>query len=141
MLQGYLPILVFIAIAMAIGLLLLALGFLGALWIGIKQARQAGIEPSVSVNYGLSAQDAEVVVLPGVATPTEVMQALALDLAVVKLFPVPEVQRYGSIVFPSFETGVAFMYELAQTGHPPATAFENSFWNARAPRPLCAHLW
>ncbi len=33
--------------------------------------------------------------------------------AVVKLSPLPEVQCYGSILFPNFERGVAFMYELA----------------------------
>ncbi len=41
--------------------------------------------------------------------------------AVVKLFPYPEVQRYGSILFPDFEKGVGFLYELAQRGNPPAS--------------------
>lgn len=41
--------------------------------------------------------------------------------AVVKLFELPECQRYGSIVFPNFEQGTAFMYELAKTGAPPAS--------------------
>ena len=41
--------------------------------------------------------------------------------AVVKLFPVPEVQRYGSVLFPSFEDGISFMYELTQRGVPPAS--------------------
>ena len=41
--------------------------------------------------------------------------------AVVKLFSSPEVQRYGSILFPSFEDGVSFMYELTQEGVPPAS--------------------
>ena len=41
--------------------------------------------------------------------------------AAVKLFPTPEVQRYGSIVFPSFAAGVAFMYELTREGTPPAS--------------------
>ncbi len=41
--------------------------------------------------------------------------------AAVKLFPLPEVQRYGSIVFPSFAAGVAFMYELTREGSPPAS--------------------
>ena len=41
--------------------------------------------------------------------------------AVVKLFPVPELQTYGSILFPTFEQGVAFMYDLAQAGNPPAS--------------------
>lgn len=41
--------------------------------------------------------------------------------AVVKLFPLPEAQRYGSVLFPSFEEGVAFMYELTQAGAQPAS--------------------
>ena len=41
--------------------------------------------------------------------------------AVVKLFPLPEVQRYGSIMFRDFEHGVAFMYELSKAGNPPAS--------------------
>ena len=31
--------------------------------------------------------------------------------AVVKIFPVPEVQEYGSVLFPTFEDGFRFMYE------------------------------
>lgn len=41
--------------------------------------------------------------------------------AVVKLFPVPEVQRYGSVIFPNFDKGVGFMYELTQSGMQPAS--------------------
>jgi alkyldihydroxyacetonephosphate synthase len=41
--------------------------------------------------------------------------------AVVKLFELPEARRYGSILFPSFEEGTAFMYELAKAGKPPAS--------------------
>ena len=40
---------------------------------------------------------------------------------VVKLFPLPQVQKYGSVLFPDFETGVGFMYELAQAGNWPAS--------------------
>ncbi|PKL80118.1 MAG: oxidase [Candidatus Melainabacteria bacterium HGW-Melainabacteria-1] len=41
--------------------------------------------------------------------------------AVVKLFELPEVKHYGSIVFPSFEQGTAFMYDLAKAGNLPAS--------------------
>lgn len=41
--------------------------------------------------------------------------------AIVKLFPLPEVQKYGSILFPSFAAGFAFMYELTRTTQPPAS--------------------
>jgi len=41
--------------------------------------------------------------------------------AVVKIFPLPEVQEYGSVLFPTFEDGFAFMYELAREAVPPAS--------------------
>jgi alkyldihydroxyacetonephosphate synthase len=41
--------------------------------------------------------------------------------ATVKLFPVPEVQSFGSVLFPNFELGVAFMRELAHEAIPPAS--------------------
>ena len=36
--------------------------------------------------------------------------------AVVKIFPLPETQVYGSIVFPDFESGVRFLFELQRAG-------------------------
>ncbi len=41
--------------------------------------------------------------------------------AVVKIFPLPEAQVYGSIVFPDFERGVAFLVDLTRNGTPPAS--------------------
>ncbi len=41
--------------------------------------------------------------------------------ATVKIFPLPEVQTYGSILFPAFEQGVAFMRELAREAIPPSS--------------------
>jgi alkyldihydroxyacetonephosphate synthase len=41
--------------------------------------------------------------------------------AVVKIFPMPEVQRYGSVLFPTFEDGFKFMYELTRDATPPAS--------------------
>jgi alkyldihydroxyacetonephosphate synthase len=41
--------------------------------------------------------------------------------AVVKIFPSPEVQEYGSVLFPSFEDGFKFMYDLARETTPPAS--------------------
>jgi alkyldihydroxyacetonephosphate synthase len=41
--------------------------------------------------------------------------------AVVKLFPIPAERRYGSLLFKKFETGLAFMYELAQQDVYPAS--------------------
>jgi alkyldihydroxyacetonephosphate synthase len=41
--------------------------------------------------------------------------------AIVKIFPVPEVQEYGSVLFPSFEDGFKFMYDLEREATPPAS--------------------
>ncbi len=41
--------------------------------------------------------------------------------AIVKLFELPEVKNYGSIIFPSFEQGTSFMYDIAKAGNPPAS--------------------
>jgi len=41
--------------------------------------------------------------------------------AVVKIFPLPEVQRYDSVLFPDFERGVAFLYDLTREATPPAS--------------------
>lgn len=41
--------------------------------------------------------------------------------AVVKLFPAPEIQRYGSILFADFSTGVRFLEELTRQGNLPAS--------------------
>lgn len=41
--------------------------------------------------------------------------------AVVKIFPLPEVQRYGSILFPSFQHGFEFVRELARQPSMPAS--------------------
>jgi len=41
--------------------------------------------------------------------------------AIVKLFPLPEVQEYGSVLFPNYEAGFAFMRELVSTTTPPAS--------------------
>ncbi len=41
--------------------------------------------------------------------------------AVVKLFELPESKRFGSILFPSFEQGTAFMYALSKSDNLPAS--------------------
>jgi alkyldihydroxyacetonephosphate synthase len=41
--------------------------------------------------------------------------------AVVKLFPLPEVQRYGSLLFPNFQAGFEFVRELAREPSLPAS--------------------
>lgn len=41
--------------------------------------------------------------------------------AVVKIFPLPEEQRYDAILFPDFARGVAFLYDLMREAEPPAS--------------------
>lgn len=41
--------------------------------------------------------------------------------AILRIFPFPEVQEYGSILFPTFEQGFKFMYDLARETSPPAS--------------------
>jgi alkyldihydroxyacetonephosphate synthase len=46
-----------------------------------------------------------------------------ITTAVVKLFAIPEVQKYGSVLLPDLTAGLAFLYELQQSGAvPPACA-------------------
>ncbi|OLC38338.1 MAG: oxidase [Acidobacteria bacterium 13_1_20CM_2_55_15] len=44
-----------------------------------------------------------------------------ITAAVIKIFPLPGVQKYGSVLFPTFEHGFAFMYDLAREAIPPAS--------------------
>lgn len=44
-----------------------------------------------------------------------------ISSAVVKIFPLPEVQRRGSVLSPSFRDRVAFMYDLTHAGGQPAS--------------------
>ncbi len=41
--------------------------------------------------------------------------------AIVKIFSLPEKQEYGSVLFPTFEDGFHFMYDLAREATPPAS--------------------
>src|SRR5579862_54316 len=41
--------------------------------------------------------------------------------AVVKIFPLPEVQCYGSVLFPNLAEGFAFMRELGREAYPPSS--------------------
>lgn len=60
--------------------------------------------------------------------------------AVIHIHRLPETKRYGSIAFPDFDTGVAFLYELTRTGLAPASVrlvdnFQFRFGSALRPRP------
>ncbi len=60
--------------------------------------------------------------------------------AVIRLYRLPEVKKYGSLVFPDFETGVAFLYALTRAGVLPASIrlvdnIQFRFGQALKPRP------
>ena len=44
-----------------------------------------------------------------------------ITTAIVKIFAAPEVQQYGSVLFPTFEDGFQFMFDLARQTTPPAS--------------------
>ncbi|MEZ4368851.1 MAG: FAD-binding oxidoreductase [Kofleriaceae bacterium] len=44
-----------------------------------------------------------------------------ITTATVKLFPVPEIQRYGSVLLPDLAAGLAFLYDLQRSGAVPAS--------------------
>ncbi|PSB03017.1 FAD-binding oxidoreductase [Merismopedia glauca] len=41
--------------------------------------------------------------------------------AVIKIHPLPQVTKYGSLIFPNFDLGVKFLYEVAHSGFIPAS--------------------
>jgi alkyldihydroxyacetonephosphate synthase len=41
--------------------------------------------------------------------------------AVVRIFPLPEVQQYDAVLFPDFEQGVGFLFDVTREGHIPAS--------------------
>ena len=41
--------------------------------------------------------------------------------AAVKIHPIPEVKKYGSLIFPNFDLGTQFLYRLAHSGFVPAS--------------------
>jgi alkyldihydroxyacetonephosphate synthase len=41
--------------------------------------------------------------------------------AVVKIFPLPPVRRFDSVLFPDFESGVRFLFDLTREARPPAS--------------------
>jgi alkyldihydroxyacetonephosphate synthase len=98
---------------------------------GMKKNKYGNIEDLVL--------DVNVVTTSGTLTRSEALprESVGIDLrklifgsegnlgiitsAIVKIFPLPEVQRYGSVLFPSFDNGVAFMYDLTRAGGQPAS--------------------
>ena len=66
-----------------------------------------------------------------------------ITTAVIKIHPIPEVRRYGALVFPAFEKGVAYLKALRQTGMLPASirlVNNNEFRFGQALKPEPASL-
>ncbi|MDZ8030432.1 FAD-binding oxidoreductase [Nostoc sp. DedSLP04] len=66
--------------------------------------------------------------------------------AVIKIHPIPQVKKYGSLVFPNFELGVGFLYSLAHSGFVPASIrlVDNNqfrFGQALKPQPTNIKGW
>ncbi len=67
--------------------------------------------------------------LPRVSTGSDVRRWMLgcegtcgiISEAIVKIFPLPEAQVYGSILLPDMEHGLAFMYDLSRNGPIPAS--------------------
>ena len=67
--------------------------------------------------------------VPRISSGPEIMQMVlgsegtlgVVTEVTLKLRPLPEVKRYGSIIFPNFESGVAFMREVAKLRIAPAS--------------------
>ncbi len=60
--------------------------------------------------------------------------------AVIRIHPLPEAKKYGSIVFPDFDRGIDFLYELSQSRDLPASVrlvdnVQFRFGQALKPRP------
>jgi alkyldihydroxyacetonephosphate synthase len=60
--------------------------------------------------------------------------------AEIRIHKLPEAKKYGSVVFPTFEDGTKFLYELTRTGVLPASVrlvdnFQFRFGSALRPRP------
>ncbi|MCX6045750.1 MAG: FAD-binding oxidoreductase [Chloroflexi bacterium] len=64
--------------------------------------------------------------------------------AVIRIHRLPETKQYGSVVFPTFEAGVAFLYELTRAGITPASVrlvdnFQFRFGGALRPHATFTH--
>jgi alkyldihydroxyacetonephosphate synthase len=98
---------------------------------GMKKNRYGNIEDIVlDVNVVTSAGKLE-------RTSTNPRESVGMDLrrlvfgsegtlgiitsAIVKIFPLPEVQEYGSVLFPSFESGFQFLFDLTRQVTLPAS--------------------
>lgn len=117
---------------------------------GMKKNRYGNIEQIV--------QNVTMITPQGVVEQTAAMPRISLGMqlqnllfgsegtlglitkAVMKVHKLPEVKKYGSLVFRNFETGVNFLYELNQAGVLPASIrlldnVQFRFGSALKPRP------
>jgi len=106
-------------------------GWIATFASGMKKNRYGNIEDLVLDLRAVTAQGTlgRAAVAPRESTGVDARRVLfgsegclgIVTSAVVKIFPLPELQKYGSILFRDFETGVAFLYALEREGGKPAS--------------------
>ncbi len=78
----------------------------------VDAGAQFGVSPGLSESVSLAAQENQLPLLPGVATPTEVMRALELGWKHLKFFPAETfggVKALQALIGPFGRTGVKFI--------------------------------
>jgi alkyldihydroxyacetonephosphate synthase len=106
-------------------------GWIATYASGMKKNRYGNIEDLVLDLRAVTAQGTlgRASVVPRESTGVDARRMLfgsegslgIVTSAVLKIFPLPEVQKYGSILFRDFEAGVAFLYALERAGGKPAS--------------------
>ncbi|MCW5879784.1 MAG: FAD-binding oxidoreductase [Anaerolineae bacterium] len=117
---------------------------------GMKKNRYGNIEDIVENITMVTPRGVveQVVAMPRIAMGMQFQHLLfgsegnlgLITRAVIRLYKLPEVKKYGSLVFPDFETGVAFLYALTRAGVLPASIrlvdnIQFRFGQALKPRP------
>ncbi|NET38295.1 MAG: FAD-binding oxidoreductase [Cyanothece sp. SIO1E1] len=123
---------------------------------GMKRSRYGNIEQIVENIVMITPQGIleQIEAVPRTAMGMQPQQLLfgsegnlgLITKAVIKIHPIPPVKKYDSLVFPNFEQGVAFLYELAHSGFVPASIrlVDNNqfrFGQALKPKATGARAW
>ncbi len=98
---------------------------------GMKKNRYGNIEQIVEKITMITPQGEldQVEALPRASIGSQPQQLLfgsegnlgLITKAVIKIHPLPEVKKYGSLLFPNFRLGTEFLYRLAHTAYLPAS--------------------
>ncbi|MCA9973538.1 MAG: FAD-binding oxidoreductase [Anaerolineales bacterium] len=117
---------------------------------GMKKNRYGNIEDIVENVTMVTPRGVveQAVAMPRIAMGMQLQQLMfgsegnlgIITKAVIRIHKLPEVKRYGSLVFPTFKRGVEFLYALNRTGALPASIrlldnIQFRFGSALKPRP------